>query len=250
MPHRVLITGSAGNIGRTVSKRLRERGHFIRGFDVKPTENVDESIVGSIQEAPALDAAAESVDTLIHLAAETNERDFMTRLLPNNFIGVYHVMEAARKNKVHRVILASSIHVMYGLWDFKKIIRIEDGVSPTNHYGIGKIFSEQIGLMYSMNHGISVIGVRLGWVFGGPHALKVCKDTNWTSIFFSHRDCAEFFMRCVETPNVDYAVLYATSKHPPGGPGMDLEPARRIIGYQPQDEFPNGVNFPIPEGLL
>jgi nucleoside-diphosphate-sugar epimerase len=36
---RVLVTGSAGHIGRVVCPVLRSRGHFVRGFDVRDSES-------------------------------------------------------------------------------------------------------------------------------------------------------------------------------------------------------------------
>ena len=59
-------------------------------------------------DAPAVSRAAEGVDALIHLAATPDDDDFLTKLLPNNILGAYHVLEAARLAGVRRVVLASS----------------------------------------------------------------------------------------------------------------------------------------------
>jgi hypothetical protein len=47
-----------------------------------------------------------------------------------------------------------------------------------------------------------------------------------------------------ENPGPGEAVtIFATSK-PKSIERMDLEPARRILGYEPQDVWPNGLNYP------
>jgi nucleoside-diphosphate-sugar epimerase len=200
-------------------------------------------MTGTLADMTAVARAVASMDAVVHLAAEPNECDFITRLLPSNFIGVYNVLEAARVHGVKRVVLASSIHAVFGIWDNKRLIRMEDGTSVKSHYGVSKVFAEQLGYMYNQRHGLSVIAVRIGWFTRNAAELRRCKERGWESMFFSHRDCADFFTRCVETPDVKYEVLMATSKHPLGGPGLDLEPARRVIGYEPQDEFGEGLTF-------
>src|SRR6266513_3022600 len=104
----VLVTGSAGRIGQAVVRELKARGHTVRGFDLTPTPGADESIVGSITEGPAVQRAAQGAATLIHLAATPDDDDFLTELLPNNLLGVYRVLEAAREAGVRRLVLASS----------------------------------------------------------------------------------------------------------------------------------------------
>ena len=44
----VLVTGSAGRIGRAVSAELRARGHRVRGFDRVPSPGLADSVVGDL----------------------------------------------------------------------------------------------------------------------------------------------------------------------------------------------------------
>ena len=76
--------------------RVEERGHFVRGFDLVATPGADESVVSDLADADAIHRAAEGVNALIHLAATPDDDDFLTKLLPNNIVGAYHVLEAAR----------------------------------------------------------------------------------------------------------------------------------------------------------
>src|ERR1041384_2578648 len=92
----VLVVGSAGRIGRAVVAELQRRQVPVRGFDQVKTPGLEDSVVGDITHAEDARRAASGVGTLIHLAATPDDDDFITRLLPNNIVGVYRVMEAAR----------------------------------------------------------------------------------------------------------------------------------------------------------
>ena len=105
----VLVTGSTGGVGKWVCRELAARGHRVRGFDIRPSEDPKDTVVGSLVVAADIDAAMAGMDTLIHLAATPDEADFMTKLLPNNIIGLYNVVESARRAGITRMILASSV---------------------------------------------------------------------------------------------------------------------------------------------
>src|SRR5262249_32812444 len=85
MPGRltVLVTGSAGRIGRAAVRELKARGHRVRGFDRVPTLAADEDFVGDLTDAAALALAAQGAQAMIHLAATPDDDDFLTQLVPN-----------------------------------------------------------------------------------------------------------------------------------------------------------------------
>ena len=105
----VLVTGAAGRIGRAVVRELTARGHRVRAFDRTPAPAAAEVVVGDLTDAAAVRHAARGAETLVHLAATPDDDDFLTQLLPNNLVGVYHVLEAARLVGVKRLVLASSV---------------------------------------------------------------------------------------------------------------------------------------------
>ena len=47
-PRAVLVTGSAGRIGRAVVAELLTRGHRVRGFDRVPSPGLPDSAVGDL----------------------------------------------------------------------------------------------------------------------------------------------------------------------------------------------------------
>ena len=254
LSQRVLITGTAGAIGRRVGPFLREQGHFVRGFDLRPAPAgaCDEQIIGSLNDPAALARACTGIDCLIHLAATSDEADFLTQLLPNNITGLYHVMEAARRAGIRRTVLASSVQVANAVIqrNAHAVLKVHDATAPTNFYGCTKVFLEMVGHLYAFRHQMTVICARLGWYLRNEQALARAQSRpakTVAPIYLSHHDANRFFHRAVaaDLPQGTCAVLWVMSRQTPGT-GFDLEPAHQLIGYEPQDTFPDGTNMEAP----
>ena len=247
----ILLTGAAGGVGQAISAALTEADHEVVAFDRLETPGASRSIVGDILDRRAVLEAAEDIDVIIHLAASPDEADFIDELLEPNVRGLYHVCDAARAQSVPRLVLASSVQVVTG-HSFKvsgdsinQLIRIEDGPRVINHYGLTKLWAEGIGEMYSRVHKMTVIAARLGWL---PRSVEHAKDleaSSWgADVYLSHGDAGRFFRACVETEldEGQFEILFACSKSA-NVDRFDLEPSRRILGYKPEDTWPEGQPF-------
>lgn len=237
----VLVTGAAGTIGRRVCQALIARGHSVRGFDRAPMPQLPDAVVGQITDRGAVERAMQAMDTLIHLAATTDEADFINDLLQPNVAGLYQVMDLARQLKLRRVVLASSVQVIRGIdLNARTKVTTQD-VMPTNHYALTKLWAEQMGQMYHRQFGMSVIAARIGWV---PHVRPQLQHTahhqRLRELYLSHADTQQFFTRAVEAEPIDFALLYAVGPGIDGTTRIDLAPARDAIGFQPQHEWPHG----------
>ena len=243
--HFVLVTGSAGRVGQTVVAELTARGHRVRGFDLAPTPGATESLVGTIADTALCARACAGADTLVHLAATPDDDDFMSRLLPDNLIGLYHIMEAARLAGVKRVILASSgqvnwWHTMKGPWP----IHPREPVAPKYWYAATKMFMESIGRSYSEMHGQSVIIARLGWCPRTRAQVAEIAAADWAQdVYLSPGDSGRFFACAVEAPaDLKFATVYATS-NPVHLLRYDLAPTQQLLGFTPQDQWPTGIEI-------
>ena len=247
-PKHVLVTGSTGAIGQPLSRSLLGRGHAVRGFARRPTPGLDDFVEGDLSDRDAVRRAADGVDTIVHLGAYPNPADFIDVLLGPNVIGLYNVCEAAVERGVKRLVLASTVQVITGHPVSDRAVTVEDGPAPTNHYALTKAWAELAGDMYARVHGLSVISVRIGWLpRNTEEARRLAASPQGRRIFFSHDDSDRFFACCVESPNPapgTSVVLQATSR-PVGPARMDIQPAREIIGYVPQDTWPEGLPFPV-----
>src|SRR5262245_8397806 len=171
---RVLVTGSAGRIGKATIAALQARGHQVRGFDRVVTPGLTDAVVGQITDPGAVRRAMEGIDTLVHLAATPDDvDDVLQQLFPANIFGVYHIFEAARQAGVKRMVVASSGQVVWhqrltGPWPIRNDVQ----PTPRSWYAATKVFLEAIGRAYTESHGISVIAVRLGWCPRSPEQVE------------------------------------------------------------------------------
>jgi uronate dehydrogenase len=238
---RVIVTGSAGRIGRAAVRELKARGHFVRGFDLVPSPAADDSRVGTLTDANVIHRAVEGMDALIHLAATPDDDDFLTKLLPNNIVGVYQVLEAARQAGVKRVVLASSGQVVW--WQrFSGPLPITADAPPTPRawYAAAKMFMEGAGRAYAEGHRGSVIVARLGWCPRDRAHIAELASTDWgPDVYLSPGDAGRFFACSVAPPdNVRFTVAYVCSR-PVRQLVYDPGPAR-ALGYEPRDTWPQG----------
>ncbi len=237
----VLVTGSAGRIGGFVCAELRSRGYRVRGFDLVPTEGVDEDQPGDLTDAGSVDRAVAGCDSVVHLAATPDEADFLEKLLPNNIVGLYHLCQAARRHEVRRLVLTSSVQVIWSHEEIgKRPIRADEAPRPCNHYALTKLLAEEAGEMYCRLYGMSIIVIRPGYVPRHASAAEqLDADVFLQRIYLSPRDAGRAFALAVEAEGVKFAVIPAQSRGP-GFEVMDLAAAREVTGYEPTESWPDG----------
>lgn len=243
----VLVTGSAGAIGQPVCAELSRRGHQVRALDRVSTPGVDDSVVVDVIDREGVRAAARGVDSIVHLAAHPDDADFALLEGPN-VRGLFHVLDAARHERVRRVILASSIQVLGKWWDMSRgaPAGARDGL-PSNHYALTKVWAEHMGEMYARCYGLSVLAVRIAFMVRNPTEAARLEQQKVYDTYLSRGDAGRFFAHAVEAPAIDFAVVYAVGRG--GERRFDMEPARRLLGFEARDRWPEGLGFepsPLP----
>lgn len=256
-PQRVLVTGSAGRVGRAVVAELVARGHTVVGFDVRTTPGLPaaRSVVATLADVDALRRAAAGVRAIIHLAATPDDArfprgtppddgdNFVSELVPNNVVGPYQVMEAARTLGVPRVILASTGQVIDGhLRDARIPVTPDSPPRPRYLYACTKVFLEALGQVYARHHGIAVLAVRLGWCPRDAGQVEEIRQTELgQDVYLSPGDAGRFFAAAVEAESVPpFAVLYATSRFTHTR-RYDLTATRDVLGWEPRETWPEGA---------
>jgi uronate dehydrogenase len=241
---KVLVTGSAGTVGRPLCDELRRRGHAVRGFDRAPTPDVADAVVADVADGAAVNAAMAGVDVLVHLAAQPHDRLF-PELLGPNVVGLYNVMDAARANALKRVVLASSMMVVAGWSDSPRPARVDER-RPHNHYALTKVWAEQMGELYARRFDMSVIAVRLGWMVRNPDEARHMLQIKLFDCYVSRGDGARALAAAAEAPAIKFEIVYAASR---GGERVfDMEPARRVLGFEAEQRWPEGLPFALPDG--
>src|SRR3954465_12231233 len=110
----VLVTGGSGFIGSHVVDQLLAAGYQPRIFDVRPSPyhaDVD-CVEGDLDDVECLYRALDGCDAVIHLAASADVNEVLADPLDaeqRNARGTVHVLEAARRRSLRRVVYASTI---------------------------------------------------------------------------------------------------------------------------------------------
>ena len=108
---------------------------------------------------------AEGCGAIVHLGGVSVERPFEEVLGPN-IRGLYHIYEAARREKA-RVIFASSNHSI-GFHERSETIGADTQFLPDGFYGLSKAYGELMGRLYWYKHGVESVFVRIGSAFPEP----------------------------------------------------------------------------------
>jgi len=239
----ILVTGAAGRIGRAAVRALKAGGCRVRAFDVVRSTGTDDVVVGSITDPDAVRRAVQGIDVLIHLAATPDDDDFLEKLLPNNIVGAYHVLEEARLAGVQKMVLASSGQVVW--WQrFTGPLPVTASAqpSPRGWYAATKLFQEAAGSAFAAQFRITVIAVRLGWCPRDGAQIEELGRTEWgPDVYLSPADAGRFFECAVRAPQSGrFEVVYAMSR-PTRKVIYDPTPARELLGFEPQDTWPEGA---------
>ncbi len=259
MSQHIVVTGSAGRIGRSAVRALVGAGHRVTGFDRVPTPGLpgEQSVVADIGDAAALLAATRGADCVVHLAAAPDDArfprgappddgdNFLSQLVPANLVGSYQVMEAVRKNGVRRAVLASSVQVVDGHIAAADAghgpVPVDALPRPRYLYACTKVFLEALGQVYAAQHGVEVLAVRLGWCPRDVGQVAEIKSLPvYQNLYFSPGDVGRFFAAAVSAPVAGFHTVYAASR-PVAMPQFDLGPTTALTGYHPQDVWPVGA---------
>ncbi len=149
---KILITGGAGYVGSLLVPTLLRKGYqvivydlYIYGHTLKDHPNLIQ-IKGDIRDKEKLLEAANGLDVIIHLACISNDPSF--DLDPGlgksiNFDAFQNVIDACTKNKIKRLIVASSTS-QYGIKPFDVDVTEESEHIPTTDYAKYKYECEQL----------------------------------------------------------------------------------------------------------
>ncbi|WP_204913177.1 NAD-dependent epimerase/dehydratase family protein [Microlunatus spumicola] len=238
---RVVVTGAAGRIGRTVSSALADRWELVRtdrpdaaraaGADGTPDLDLDLDVT----DLDACRAAFAGADAVVHLAADPSPDATFDDLLAPNLVGPYAVARAAAEAGVRRLVLASSLHAVSALPRSVQR-RVDDQPRPANLYGATKAWSEAVGAMTAATTATSVVALRIGYFHADPPPAD--GDLQERTAWLSPRDAAELVRAAVEADlptGVDgFVVANGTSANRHAV--AELGHTRRTLGYAPVDD--------------
>lgn len=182
----ILVTGFAGFIGSHLTEKLLSEGHSVIGvdnFNNYYSPEIKRGNISGFKSDPKFKGyevdlknneeidqifKAHSIDVVIHLAASAGVRPSMeapVSYASNNITAMVSLLDTMQKNKVDKLLFASSSSVYGGIEEipFRENM-ILDKVMST--YAATKLSGETFNQLYHDSYGFSVINLRFFTVFG------------------------------------------------------------------------------------
>lgn len=107
----VLVTGGSSLLGRTVARRLLDRGDRVTCFQRSPSGSGATDVAGDVRDGDAVLRAADGHDAVVHLAALVAPRPAWEDAFQVNVVGTRHVVRAA--DRCGRLVHVSSPSVAF-----------------------------------------------------------------------------------------------------------------------------------------
>lgn len=173
---KILITGGAGFIGSHLVRKLQAEGHEAVALDNLSTglrENLPEGT-----ELIEMDVCGEGLenivavgnfDAIVHLAGQTMVNVSIENPAfdaEQNILGTIHVLEAARKNGVGRVVFASTAASYGDVLEADLPVKEAKELAPMSFYGLSKVTVERYLNLYHTIYGLDYVVLRFANVYG------------------------------------------------------------------------------------
>ncbi|MFB6136191.1 MAG: NAD-dependent epimerase/dehydratase family protein [Halobacteriaceae archaeon] len=258
----VLVTGAHGTVGTAVREQLGgDPAYEFTWMDRQDHPEV-ETVVADMRDYPAMRAACEGQDAVVHLAHDPTVNWQVTdvswgEVLAADLEGIVTAFGAAVDAGVEKVVYASTNHVV-GMYENERRPEIYDAddefvvdhempVRPDSMYGVAKVFGEALARFCSDWYGLRCHCLRIGGVPPGDEPFAwVAPDADRDAeeyeravghargVWCSHRDFAQLLARSLDDETDGFDVFYAVSGN--AHRWHDISHAREVLGYDPRDD--------------
>ncbi|MBN1774396.1 MAG: NAD(P)-dependent oxidoreductase [Deltaproteobacteria bacterium] len=244
MTEKLCVTGMSGRLGGILRRALAADFELVALNRSRvpgvPTIRADLGRPDSIGDALA------GIDAIVHLAAYPFADDRADVIVPTNVLGTLHLLEAARRAGVRRIVFGSSLSAIGGhraafldlcrkrpfLTAARKVAFLEglESPRPDSLYGVSKVFGEALCRLYVDRHRFSCVCLRLAEV--RPDDRPNPRDPHGARIMCRHSDFVAGVRAAVahtRRPGFELRTLISDDFRdpaPPGGSGRRKPGAR------------------------
>jgi len=222
---KILITGAAGSLGNKLFNILSKK-YFITGTDIKHNNKNFKNlkfILCDLKNYKKVLKITKKIYAIIHFGSIPVE-DTFKNILNNNILATYNIFEAARINKVKKIIFASSNHVV-GFYNRKKNLDEKCMQRPDTNYGLSKCFGENIARLYADKFNVKGFCIRIGSCLDRP------TDRRHLSTWISPNDLAQLVDIGI-SKKYHYEIVYGISNN---SRSWWKNKAAFKLGYKPKD---------------
>lgn len=171
-----LVTGGAGFIGSHLVEALVRQGGRVRVLDNFSTglranlahiDPAPEIMQGDVADAAVVGQAVQGVDSIFHLAALASVQRSIEAPADTHSVcasGTLHVLDAARRAGVRRVVYAASSSA-YGI-PAGEVQTERDPLSPLSPYAAAKLAGELYAQSFTAAFGLETVRLRFFNIFG------------------------------------------------------------------------------------
>lgn len=225
---RVLVTGAAGSIGRTLVQGLPPLGHELRGLDLAGGGSDGCSlgwITGDCLDPAVAAEAVAGVDAVVHLAGNPDE-DSLPASLTSHVLSTARLLEAMVEHDTRRMVYASSNHAV-GRTPRSELLSTDVRPRPDTFYGVAKVAAESLLSLYTDAHPMSAAALRIGTFEPRPSSVRAL------STWLSPDDAVRLVDAALRSPSPGLEIVYGVSAN--SRRWWDLRPGF-AMGYEPQDD--------------
>lgn len=212
---KIALIGGAGRIGRILYENLKHKYDLLL-VDIRDDNELPVTIA-DVSDFESLKAAIpENTNVIFDLTAyekrlQDVDSDHFEGFQNVYARGIFNVLGVARQHGIPKVLYASSIHVnWFGTKSSKMRRRIRENEypRPDNIYGAFKLFGESLVRIYSQNHGIQAICLRLGMVTLKNKPPR--KNPENSKVYLFHEDLAMIVEAAIEK-EINFGIFNAVS---------------------------------------
>jgi 2-alkyl-3-oxoalkanoate reductase len=256
MSHSCLITGATGFAGSHLAEACLAKGWAVRalvrpGSDTAALERAGVTLLrGELADAAALNTG-EGVDVVFHCAARVGDWGPAEEYRAVNVEGLRGLLEAVRGRPLSRFVHFSSLGVYAARDHFGTDETEPPPASHIDGYTQSKVEAERLALTYQREHGVPVVVLRPGFIYGPRDRTILPKLVeNLRDGVIRYLGTGEQALNTIYVKNLVDGALRAAEAPGVVGEVFNLTDGERVSKRRFIDGVADGLGLPRPKGWV